>query len=376
MTTPQPMRILFFCGSMDNAGGTERVCAVLANGLCDLHGHAVGIVNLYGGRAPFFPLSERVAGFALFARERAFKFLVPAVIARLRRVLRRFRPDVLIDVDSLLVLYALPAAAGLPVAQIVWEHLSIDFDFGLRARRLARALGARAADAVVALTAADADAWRRLYRPRAAIVGIPNPSPYAAQDDAAPREDRRIVLAAGHLAPQKGFDLLIRAWAAIPAERRTGWRLRIVGSGAEERALGALAAELAVADSVDLPGRRDDMAAEYRRAGLYVLSSRSEGLPMVLIEAAAFAVPAVAFACGAGPRQLVEDGRTGLLVPAGDVAGLAAAIERMLADPGLRAACAAGARQRADAFALPRILAQWEELFARLAAPALPEARP
>lgn len=367
MTAPRPMRILFFCGSMDNAGGTERVCATLAGGLCEQRGHTVGIVNLYGGRAPFFPLADRIAGYSLFERERAFKFLVPQVIARLRRVLKRFRPDVLIAVDSLLILYALPAAAGLRSRRIVWEHLSIDFDFGLRARRLARALAARAADAVVALTEADAEAWRRRYGPRAAIVTIANPSPFPPQERTGSDADRRVVLAAGHLAPQKGFDLLIRAWAAIPAGRRAGWRLRVVGAGPEEPALRALAAGLAVADGIDLPGRSDDMAAEFRRAGLYVLSSRSEGLPMVLIEAAAFAVPAVAFACGAGPRELVEDGRTGLLVPAGDVAGLAGAIERMLADPGLRAACAAGARDRAEAFALPRILERWEALLARVA---------
>lgn len=137
-----------------------------------------------------------------------------------------------------------------------------------------------------------------------------------------------VVLGVGKLKVQKGFDTLLRAFARLRAQREA--RLVILGRGPEEGRLLRLAAELGVADDVQLPGFSDDPFAWMRHAAVSVLSSRFEGLPGVLIQALACGCPVVASDCDHGPREILEDGRLGPLVPVDDAAALADAIGRVL----------------------------------------------
>ncbi len=161
-----------------------------------------------------------------------------------------------------------------------------------------------------------------------------------------PRRRAGRVLAVGRFQAQKGFDLLLRAWvdvvAAVPSAR-----LRIVGEGPLGAELARLASELGVAASVDWTAPTTAIEPLYREAALFVLSSRYEGMPLALLEAQALGVPAVAFDCPTGPREILADD-TGIVVAAGDSAALAAAIVALLRDEPRRArmAVAAIARSR------------------------------
>jgi glycosyltransferase involved in cell wall biosynthesis len=362
------MRVLFFTGNIEDPGGTERVCSILASALSDTGRYQVGIVSLYQGKRPFFSVSPSIRLYSLFAENRRFKFIYPLVVYRLRRVLADYQPDILVDVESMACLFSLLAVRGCRAKHVVWEHFNIGIDLGVKSRRLARALAVRWADVVVTLTERDAVQWRERFRPAVPIIAIPNPSPYPFSVQSAYPQNSRTVLAAGHLIHRKGFDLLIRAWNEIPAGVRDGWRLRIVGAGEEEQSLKDLVASLPIACTVDFPGRNRDMAKEYRSAGLFVLSSRKEGLPMVLLEAMAFALPVVAFDCENGPAEIVVYGKTGLLVPPEDIDTLAEAIGRMLSDPSFRAECARHALERVNDFAIDRVVEQWMALFDDLTA--------
>lgn len=357
------MRVLFFTGNIEDPGGTERVCSVLASALSDRGQYQVGIVSLYKGKRPFFPLSPSIRLYSLFSENRRFKFVYPLVVYRLRRVLAEYQPDILVDVESMACLYSLLAVRGCKVKHVVWEHFNIGIDLGVKSRRLARALAVRWADVVITLTERDAVQWRERLRPAAPVIAIPNPSPYPPSVQSAYPQNSRTVLAAGHLIHRKGFDLLIRAWNEITAGVRDGWRLRIVGAGEEERSLRDLVASLPIVNSVDLPGRNRDMGEEYRSAGLFVLSSRKEGFPMVLLEAMAFALPVVSFECESGPAEIVVHGKTGLLVPPEEIDSLAEAIGRMLSNASFRAECARHALERVNDFAINRIVEQWMALF-------------
>lgn len=138
-----------------------------------------------------------------------------------------------------------------------------------------------------------------------------------------------VVLAIGRLAPQKDFGALIAAFAE--ARGTTGARLLILGEGPDRPELEAIARARGVLAHVDLPGWADNPYPYLRRAALFALSSRWEGLPGVLIEALYCGAPIVATDCPSGPREILQGGRYGRLVPVGDVEALARAIEQGLA---------------------------------------------
>ncbi len=147
----------------------------------------------------------------------------------------------------------------------------------------------------------------------------------------APGHEVPVVLGAGRLTRQKDFPTLLRAFARLRERRRC--RLVILGEGGDRPKLEALAAELGVAEDFDLPGFAANPYAWMAAADLFVLSSRWEGSPNVLTEAMACGTPVVSTDCPSGPRETLDQGRHGPLVEVGDVAGLARAMETVLADP-------------------------------------------
>lgn len=137
-----------------------------------------------------------------------------------------------------------------------------------------------------------------------------------------------VILGMGRLARVKDFPTLLRAFARVRSGREC--RLVILGEGKERENLSALAAELGVQEDVSLPGYRDNPFAYLQKASLYVLSSVWEGSPNTLIEALGVGVPVVSTDCKSGPREILEGGRYGPLVPVGDVDALAQAMEATL----------------------------------------------
>jgi glycosyltransferase involved in cell wall biosynthesis len=165
------------------------------------------------------------------------------------------------------------------------------------------------------------------------------------------------LLAVGRLVPEKGFDLLLRAHAA------TALPLVILGEGPERDALAALARELGTADRVSMPGFVDNPYAWMARAAALVLSSRREGLPTVLVEGLALGTPIASVDCPWGPREILDGGAYGELVPPGDDAALAGAITRAVAD-GRTPERVAHRRARADVFSLEAAVGSYARLLA------------
>ena len=179
----------------------------------------------------------------------------------------------------------------------------------------------------------------------------------------APRTTK-IVLAVGRLVHAKGFDVLLHAWAAV-AKQAPGWKLMIVGEGDERPALEALCSQLALDNSVELPGIYLDATKAYEQASIFCLSSRYEGFGLVLIEAMAFGLPIVSTDCETGPRELLGDGQTAVVVPADTAAALSAGLLHMINSPDAAARLGAAGRGKANAYSLERITRQWEMLLQR-----------
>ena len=172
--------------------------------------------------------------------------------------------------------------------------------------------------------------------------------------------DGPVVVAAGRLVRQKGFDILLRAFADTAA---AGARLAILGDGPEREALARLAGELGVSERLIMPGHVAEPAPWFAHAAAFALSSRWEGFGHVIVEAMACGAPVVAFDCPHGPADIIEDGRTGILVPPQDAHALARALERLIADREFAGRLRDAGQRAAKRFAAPTIARTYAALF-------------
>jgi glycosyltransferase involved in cell wall biosynthesis len=223
----------------------------------------------------------------------------------------------------------------------------------------------RRLDALTVLTTHDERDYRAL------LAGAPTrvariPNPFAPGDGARADLDAKTVIAAGRLNTQKGFDLLIAAFATV-AREAPDWRLRIYGSGPEHDRLQAQIDALGLGGRVALMGRDPHLGKAMAQASVFALSSRFEGFGMVLVEAMSHGLPVVSFDCPHGPRDIV--GAAGVLVPPEDVGALAAALLELIRDPARRRALGNAALRRSHDFDVATIGPDFEGLLATLGAP-------
>lgn len=173
------------------------------------------------------------------------------------------------------------------------------------------------------------------------------------------------VLAVGRFSFQKGFERLLYAWSkvmdALPQDH--SWTLRLVGDGEQRGMLVHLAENLGISSSVRIDSPQSDMDRVYRDAAILALSSRYEGLPMVLLEAQSFGIPAVSFNCKCGPSDVISDGKDGLLVREGYIQGLADALLKLITDEKLRFDMGRTAWEHSVRWEKEKIMKQWVTLF-------------
>jgi glycosyltransferase involved in cell wall biosynthesis len=338
-------RIAFFLPSF-RGGGAERVMITLAQGFAARGLEAdVLVAQREGPNLPLQAPGIRIVDL------RAHRVL--AALTGLAAYLRRERPAAMLSAlphANVVAVWA-RALARAPTRLVISEHtipsLSATHSEQLRARVLPFFMR-RAypkADAIVAVSEGVARDLATLARlPREKITRIYNPvvGPQLARMAREPLEhdwfragQPPVVLGAGRLVAAKDYESLLRAFAAVRARRPA--RLMILGEGGERGRLERLAGSLGIEADVAMPGFVENPYRYMSRAAVFVLSSRWEGFGNVLVEAMACGAPVVSTDCY-GPREILEDGRHGLLAPVGDAAALARAIDAQLDAPRLSAA--------------------------------------
>ena len=218
--------------------------------------------------------------------------------------------------------------------------------------------------ALVTLTDRDrVDYMMRSHWPADKVHVIPNAARWSLLDHIPVR--RNIIVAAGRLTHQKGFDRLIEAFSSIAA-RHLDWELQIYGQGPDRRALQNLINERGIARQAHLMGWTDQLDKIMSEASIFALSSRYEGLPLVGIEAMSAGLPSVAFDCPRGPRELIQNDENGYLVPDGDVPAFTAALEKLVVDTELRLTMGKAALSEASKYQISTIGETWERLCANI----------
>ncbi len=223
-----------------------------------------------------------------------------------------------------------------------------------------RSLVYRSASAVISPTEAMTVWFRAHYSGN--FVTLPYPGHYALASG--PQEKRSpVIFSAGRLAREKGFDLLVSAFAEVSSQRKD-WRLEIAGEGPEREVLTEQIKALGLETRIGLPGHVSDVSTRMRSAELFVLSSRHEAYPMVLCEAMAAGVAIIASDCPTGPRSIIEDGKNGLLVPTEDSVALGSAIMQLIDDTPRRRRLGTAAQIKAPQLSAEFVMQKWDRLLA------------
>ncbi len=359
--------VVLVTGSLE-AGGAERALSDMAN-YWNAKGWRVTVVTMAGPESrDFYSLapgvnrewldSDRNAD-RIFARARS----LVTRLTKLRRLLKLSQPDAVLSFIDVPNVMTILAAWGLDLRLVVSERgcqyratgdANEPWLYTLSAHwRILRKLLYSQADAVTALNA-DTAKWIE-KECRTAVEVIPNGIRELPISDI---ERESIVLGVGRLKREKGFDILLQAFAAV-LPQFPGWRLVIAGDGRNKAELVDLRNRLKMADSVEFLGLVSDVELWMARAGLVVAPSRSEAFGNVILESMAMGAPVLSTICS-GPASIIDDGVNGVLVPIEDVDALAAAMTELMSKPDLRRRLGNEATKVRERFQQDRLMAMWE----------------
>jgi glycosyltransferase involved in cell wall biosynthesis len=349
------------------SGGAERVLSRLAN--CWVQrDHEVTLLTL-SCEEPFYQLDSQVRHVALGV-DFASSSLLEALRANamklrsLRRAIADSGPDVVVsflDTTNILTLFA---TLGMRLPVIVSER--IDPFHNNELRRIWRVLR-RVSYPLAAKVVVQTEAVLARMKPLLGkiVTAIPNPVVDSGArhraHDASPAE-RKWIIGIGRLTEQKGFDLLLEAFARIAA-KHVDWSLRILGDGPAFASLERQIRNLGLEGRALLLGRTSDPFPLLVESSLFVMSSRFEGFPNALCEAMACGLPVISFDCPSGPSEIIRNRVDGILLPKEDLSALAGAMDSLMSDPDKRKSLATHSPEIIQRFGLERVLDEWEQLF-------------
>ena len=351
------MKIQFVISHL-GTGGAEKVLVMLANHF-DSIGHEISVVTVIDEER----VNELNASVALTELNMSidspeypsrYKYY-SSVVSALRENMRRSDPDVVMSLISRTNILATIAARLEKKPIIVSEHAAFFRGNSSKFWGTLRRIVYPYADALALLTEEDMPKYG-FVKNRLVIH-----NPLVLQNAHSEIKREKMIIAAGRLDPVKGFDMLIEAFSKLNSP---DWRLVILGSGEEMDALKGLTRTFNVESKVTFTGQVSDVELYYKRASIFVLSSRSEGFPGVLCEAMAYGCASVAFDCPTGPKEIITDGVDGILVEPNNIDILAEKIQYLMDNNEIREEMGQSSKKIAERLDISAVGEKWMETIA------------
>lgn len=353
-------RICFFSGDITRSGGTERVSTMIANALAEQGKYQILFLSLMEGeKKPFFELHESIQRYVL-----GEKWINPGpgylkVILRLRRFLKQYNIHIIIDIDIVLDILSIPASRGLDVKVVSWEHSNYNREMESLYRRYILKYSVKHSDYIVTLTEKDKKTYIEKTGRKENISAIYNPIQKPEGPDISQKE--QWLLTVGHLTRMKGTDYLAGI-AKDVLKRFPDWKWMVVGDGEEQVLLQEFVEKNHLTEQMILTGKTDDVDYYLKKAQIFVMTSRTEGLPMCLLEAKAFSIPSVSFDIQTGPNEIIKDGVNGYLIRPFDCQDMTEKLMRLMGDETLRAKFSDHVHDDIEKFQMETILSDWNQV--------------
>ena len=350
-------------------GGAERVVVSLAEGF-QTQGHRVTVITATEKNSDFYQLPPGVERIALGIMGIS-KNPLDAIKSNLNRVsaignaIKSSDPDIvmshLTETNILTVLALLDTKYPVLITEHCDPNLISYGKFWTTLRRIVYPFATR----LVSVSQGVEDYFTWLPKRKKTVIY----NPFFISENATSKieiptgvkRDRNWIISMGRLTEQKGFDILLKAFAKI-APKYPDWQLIILGEGELRSELEQLKTELDLKEQAVLPGRIKNPFLLMKRAQFFVMSSRFEGFPMAHGEAMLCGLPVIATDCPSGPRELIRDGIDGILIPNQDQTALTAAMESLITNSEQRQRFAKSAPEVGTRFSLDKIISDWINL--------------
>lgn len=349
-------KICFFSANFSNGGGTERVTSIIANELVKL-GYDITIISCIGGEKSYFNLDLRIKLDRLYTNCSGLKFNLTAAY-KLRKKIKEYDFDYIIDIDTIHSFFSIPATIGLRAKVISWEHFNFYSDLGIKRRKLGRILAAKYADRIITLTNEDREAFLENLKVKAKVDYIYNPTPYL--NEKRNECNSKIAISIGRLTAQKGFDKLLDIWKQIE-KGDNEWLLYIIGSGEDKEKLLKQKESLNLKRVIFVENTKN-IKEYYKKASIYLMTSRFEGLPMTLIEAQSFGLPIISYDIKTGPKDVISDNQDGYLIENDNQEKFVTKFLELANDRDKIEKFSKETYINSDRFKLDEIIKKWEEI--------------
>lgn len=375
------IKIAYCTPSIYISGGVERVVTTKANYLADVLGYDVYIILTDGnGREPYYKLSDKIHivqlnigfeemwGMSFFRKVMAYLYKQWRFKRALKKALFEIRPDITVSTLRREINFITKIMDGSKkVGEMHQNRLNYrnfkpdesntfkDLFSRMWIRRFLAHI--KRLDKYVVLSNEDKENWHEINN----VCVISNPVSFTMSEKSTCTSCK--VLSVGRYVYEKGFDILIRAWAKVE-KQCSNWELHVYGKG-DRSEYQSIADELSLKKCF-LHGETSTIKEKYLGSSIYVMSSRFEGFGMVVAEAMSCGLPCVSFACPCGPRDIIADGEDGLLVENGNVDQLADKLIYLMTHDDERKAMGKRAAENIKRFQIDNIMAKWDALFKSL----------
>lgn len=350
------IKVCIFNGDMSRGGGTERITQVLGNALIEKSEYSVYILNLNNEKElSYYPLNKKIHFRVL--RQKTIK----GKIFELAKFLKKEKVDVIIDVDIMLGIYTLPALLLAPHTKLIsWEMFNIRNSIGSKHTELIRKICLRRSSYYINQTKGDMEAFIAEMPVKCPITYIYNPCEidmnYHGYDI-----DSKTIVTAGHFFYTKGYDLAVEVAKYVFA-CHPDWKWEFYGDGKEMEKCRQKVAEYGLEKNVIFCGRTGNITEAYKKAAMYVMTSRTEGFGLVLTEAKSCNLPTLAFDIDFGPREIIDDGMSGYLIKDFDTKAMADRICELIENELLRKRFSNHAKDNCGKFSLEMFVEKWHEV--------------
>lgn len=352
-------KITFFLADMYKVGGVQRVVSIIANLLADKY--LINICSLFAENTEVpFELDSRILVEKIYTEHFDLRKKIIKGLRGTKKYIKTKEFDIIIVCGMGLIPVIFPNIIGRNIRMIAWEHQCFTFGKKFGFEWIGKHLALKYFNDIIVLTKKDYKMYT-VHKSNAKIWQIYNPLIDNRNTNIVANKKKRII-SVGSLVAQKGFDYAIQIARNVFSELDTEWEWDIYGEGPEKTRLQQLIEEMNLVEKIHLCGYCKNMDQVYQEYSIYCMTSRHEGFPMVLLEAAAANLPIISFDCNCGPSDIITNGINGYLIKCYDIDAYSEKLKSLIVDENQLKKLEVGRAKCENEISLNRVFEQWNDV--------------